>query len=153
MRAGFFAGGATFVAALRLLRSNSQLWVWCALPIAVNVATFTLAAVIFFANLDWIVATVQAWFSVSDPTVWYQWLWVGPLKGLAWLVRGILLLLFAVAIYFLFTVVGAILASPFLDVLSQGVERVRTGGVSEEPGFLRAVRMSLHMMFQEAQLL
>jgi CysZ protein len=129
---GFFAGATSLSAALRMLRSHSELWIWCALPVVVNVGTFTLAFLVFWHFLDPLAGRVTELFSTTDPTAWYAWLWVGPLRLLAWLVKWMLIVLFGIAVYFAFTLVGGVLASPFLEVLSRRVERIRTGAVYEQ---------------------
>ena len=129
---GFFAGAASLSAALRLLRSHSELWIWCALPLLVNLVALALAVAVAWNYLDPLSARLEALLPTADPSVWYAWLWVGPLRALAWLLKWILLVFFLIAIYFLFTLLGGVLASPFLDVLSQRVERLRTGAMLEE---------------------
>ncbi len=132
--AGFLAGARTFGRSLRLLRSHRELWPWCALPMLVNVVAFALAAWVFLANIEGLSELVRDAIGVADPTRWYEWLWVAPLRGLGWLVRWILLLVFVLAVYVLFALVGGVVASPFLDVLSQRIERITSGALREETG-------------------
>ena len=129
---GFFASARTFSRSLRLLRAHSELWPWCALPLLVNVAAFALAAWVFLANLDALSGLLRELIAVADPERWYEWLWVGPVRAAGWLIGWVLLLIVGLAVYFLFTVVGGVIASPFLDVLSQRLERIVTGAKGEE---------------------
>ncbi len=113
--------------ALGLLRARRELWPLCVGPFAINLAIFGLAAWALVANLDALSAWLGSGLSLADPQAWYQWIWVGPVRALAWLLRWLLLLVFLIAGYFLFTVIGALIAAPFLDLLSERVERIRSG--------------------------
>lgn len=123
---------------LRLLRTRRELWLWAALPILLNVVAFAVAAVVFFAQLDALTSWAQAWLAVGDPGAWYGWIWVAPLRAAAWLARGALIMLFALVTYFSFTLVGGVIASPFLDVLSQRVEQLRGADAAPSQGSLLA---------------
>ena len=146
---GFLAGAKTLGRALTLLRSHSELWRWCWLPLALNVLAFGLAAWIFLANLEALSGFLREMIAVADPARWYEWLWVGPLRLLGWLVKWIMLLVFALAVYVLFTLVGGVLASPFLDVLSERLEWIVTGRVETGPGGLQAVLRSAGRALRE----
>ncbi|MFQ5514390.1 MAG: EI24 domain-containing protein [Myxococcota bacterium] len=125
--------------ALALLRSERGLWGVAALPALINLAMFLVAVAVFLQHLDTLSALTGAWLSPGAPESWYGWLWVGPLRALAWAARGLLLLLFGVALYFGFTLLGGVVASPFLDRLSAKVERIYFGAVPEiEVGMLRS---------------
>jgi CysZ protein len=107
---------------------------------------------VLFAHLDSLAAPVQGWLAVEHPGAWYGWLWVGPLRLLAWLVQWILLLVFAVAVYLLFTVVGGVIASPFLDVLSERVEAVLAGEPPRESaGWWEPIRASARAVLEEGK--
>ncbi len=129
---GFFTSARTFGRSLRLLRAHSELWVWCLLPLLVNLAAFALAAWVFLANLDALSGLLREAMAVADPERGYEWLWVGPVRAAGWLIGWILLLILGLAVYFLFTVVGGVIAAPFLDVLSQRLERIVTGARGQE---------------------
>jgi len=114
-----------------LLWRERSLWPVAALPFLVNVAAFGLAIAFFVANLDAIAAPIQHALDPGEPSVWYGWLWVGPLLVLALAVKAVLIVALGVAIYFGFTVIGSLVAAPFLDRLSEHVERRIAG---EAPG-------------------
>lgn len=138
---GLIGGALQVTRALGLLWRERSLWGWCALPFALNVSLFG-AAIWTFAAFGYepLVAALQGLLAIADPSAWYQWLWVGPLLALAWAVRWLVIALAALLLYLLFTAVGAVIASPFLDVLSQKVERLRTGGlVGSSTSALRVV--------------
>ncbi len=142
---GLLDGVRAVPTGLRFLRAHRELWPVCAVPLLVNLCVFGLAIWAFAANLGPLTGSLASMLDVGTPDSWYGWLWLGPLRLLAWLLRWILIALFAFAVYFLFTVVGAVLASPFLDVLSARVERIHSGQVADAGrgalrGALRAFR-------------
>jgi CysZ protein len=114
-----------------------------------NLVTFALAASVFLTYLDPLAAAVQGWLAVGDPAAWYGWIWVAPIRALAWLVRWLLILLFGIATYFAFTLIGGVLASPFLDVLSRRVEVIARGEAPEASG--SAVAQALRSLGEEAK--
>jgi len=136
---GPLSGALEIPRALGLLRRERSLWLWCALPFALNLIFFALALAVFVAYYDPLTEGIRAFFATQDPQAWYEWLWVGPLRLLGWLVQWILVIVVALVVYLLFTVVGSVIASPFLDVLSQRVEQLKTGAVhASDSGALRA---------------
>lgn len=103
MKPGFLRAAAyPFYGLTHLLRSP-RLWKFAALPFAVNLVVYTLLAGLLF----WFVgAKVMDW--ISSWPAWLRWLMavVAFLSGL-------------VILAFTFTIVGNILASPFLDLLAE----------------------------------
>ena len=148
-----FSGAASLREALRLLRAHRELWAWCALPVLINLMTFALACVAFWHALDPLTETLQAALASEEPAQGIEWLWRGPLNVLAWGVKWVVVLLFGVAIYFGFTLVGGIVASPFLDVLSRRVERIHRGEVIEEgsTGLGDTLRAALRVVLEESR--
>jgi len=124
---GLLGGARRVTGAIGFLRRHRELWPVCALPFAINLCVFGLAIFTFSVYLDPLAAALGGSLDVAEPDAWYAWLWIGPLRVLAWALRWLLILTFAVVVYFAFTVVGSVLASPFLDLLSARVERTRTG--------------------------
>ncbi len=153
-RDGVLAGLGVLPAGLRLLREHRELWIWCALPALLTVALFGAAIAVFaLVLLEPLSGWLASALDVGAPGAWYAWLWVGPLRVLAWGVRWLLLLVGAVAVYALFTVVGSVLASPFLDALSSRVERIRTGEVGASPeSFARAALRAVAFELRRAAL-
>ncbi len=127
--AGFAAGFGCFRDALQILRRHRALWPWCVLPILLNLLVFALAATLFFSHLDGIGGSIDLWLGNPQADAWYEWIWVGPMRALAWGIRWLLIGVFAVIVYISFTLVGGVLASPFLDVLSERVEAL----IAENP--------------------
>ena len=142
-------GAMRVPAAFSLLRRQRKLWPWCVLPFVLNLVLFGLAIGVFFAYSDDLAASLSRGLPIGDPEVWYEWLWVGPFRALAWLLRWLLLLLAAFLVYFLFAIVGSVIASPLLDVLSQEVEKLHTGRVHATG--TGAVRAALKVAFEDAK--
>lgn len=142
---GPFWGALRIPAALALLRRERSLWAPAALPLALTFACFASAAGVFFGlALQPFEAWIAGALEVCDPSAWYQWLWVGPVRAVGWAVRWLLIALLGVAVFFGFTIVGGVLASPFLDVLSSRVERLHTGRVQQTE--TAALRSALRIM-------
>lgn len=122
-----------------LLRRERSLWPWAILPLLLNFAAFALAIWAFTANLDAIAAPLERALDPGEPEAWWGWAWAGPLLVFALLARWLLLAALGVAIYFLFTVLGGVIAAPFLEVLSERVERIATGASAPSDSGLAAL--------------
>ncbi|MGH9889029.1 MAG: EI24 domain-containing protein [bacterium] len=150
-RGGFFAGPRVLGRGFGMLRKHRSLWPWAALPFLLNLAAFALAIWAFVANLDAIAGPIERMLDPGEPSAWWGWAWAGPLL-LAVLARWLLLAALGVAIYFLFTVVGALIAAPFLDVLSERVERIAGGLPAREGGgFGDLLRVALRSVIEEGK--
>jgi CysZ protein len=138
--------------AFTLLRTNPSLWPWAALPFLVSLLAFGLAIWAFVANLDAIAGPLEHALDPGEPSAWWGWAWAGPLLLFAVLVRWLLLAALGVAIYFLFTVLGGVVAAPFLDVLSERVEEIVSG---ERPraarGLADVLRAALRSIVEECK--
>ncbi len=153
-RSGPLRAVSTLRVALRMLARERSLWIWCALPVAVNLIALVLGVALFFAYLlDPLSLGVSDWLAVADPERWYQWLWVAPLRLISWLARWLIVALFALLLYIVFALLGGVLASPFLDVLSRRVEALRMGRVTDEggEGLVAALRGSLRSIVEEGK--
>ena len=130
--------------AIGLLARERSLWLWAALPFLVTLLTFGAACWFYFEfALDPLVGWIAGALAVEDPAHWYAWLWIGPIRALAWAIRWALVLIFFVVTYMLFTAVGGVVASPFLDSLSLRVEQIVTGAAPEAEGGLGAALASM----------
>lgn len=117
------ADGAT------LLARERGLWPLASLPVLLAVVSVGAASALFWVQLDWIHQALTSWLPALEATSWWSWAWVGPARVLLWLIGWI-----EVVIAFGVAMVAALLlanlaAAPFLDQLSQRVERLATGGV------------------------
>jgi CysZ protein len=125
--------------AAALLRRERSLWPWAAIPFALNALAFGLAVALFVAHLDTLAAPLERWLELPTPLHWYGYLLAVPLWALAWLVKAVLLAALALAVYASFTLVGGVIAAPFLDALSARVERIAGGPAPAEARGLAAV--------------
>jgi CysZ protein len=151
-RASVLAGLGVLRRGFSLLRANPSLWPWAALPFLISLVAFGLAIWAFVANLDAIAGPLERVLDPGEPSAWWGWAWVGPLLVLALLVRFFLLAALAVATYFLFTVLGGVFAAPFLDVLSERVERIVRGEpVRPSEGFAVALGAALRSVVEECK--
>ncbi len=108
--------GVTFLA------QHRTLWKWALLPALVNVVVFAAAFAVFWHVYPDLYNLATGFFPLDPPTSWYAWLWVAPLRLLAWLIGLLLLATALVVLYLAFLILGTVIAAPFLDVLAQRVE-------------------------------
>ena len=135
-----------------LLRRERSLWPWAALPLALNALAFGLAVAVFVAHLDALAGPLERGLEVPEPAHWFGYLWAAPLWGLAWLVKALLLAALAVAVYASFTLIGGVIAAPFLDALSARVERMAGGPAPPaQLGVGAALRHALRGVREEAK--
>lgn len=121
------------------LFQHRTLWKWALLPALVNCLVFVAAFSVFLWAYPSLYDLVTSFLQVESPTTWYGWLWVAPLRALAWIV-GVLLILASIAILYLaFLLLGTVIASPFLDVLAQRVEEITTAQMAGERPTLRGI--------------
>lgn len=114
---GFFAPFRS----VRILRRNPRLIQYILIPFLINLLVFSGAV---YLGLDFFGAIVVDYIPQGD-----AWYW-SILSGLLWVVA---VLLTAVLVFFSFTVVGNLLASPFNDLLSERTEEVLSGVANDEP--------------------
>jgi len=133
---GFFAPFRS----VRILRSNPRLVQYILIPFLINTIVFSAAV---YLGLDFFGSTVVEYIPQGDAWYWsvlYWFLWV------------VAVLLTAVLVFFSFTVVGNLLASPFNDLLSERTEEVLSGSRNDEPFALkRFFRDALSTVLLEAK--
>ena len=129
------------------LGQHRTLWKWAILPVVVNVVVFTAAFALFLYSYPDLFSRATSFLPLEAPAAWYAWLWVAPLRLLAWGIGLLLLITALVVVYFAFLMLGTLIAAPFLDVLAQRVEELATGRVLEEHatlfGTLQAMGLSV----------
>lgn len=113
---GFFAPFRS----VRTLRNNPRLLPYIMIPFLINVMVFSGAV---YLGLDFFGTTVVE--QLPQGETWY---WA----VLYWLVWTLAVLVTAVLVFFTFTVVGNLIASPFNDLLSERTEEVLSGQSSDE---------------------
>jgi CysZ protein len=106
---------------VRLLRRNPGLIRYILIPFVINLLVFALAATLGLSFFDQTVTGL-----IPQGEAWYWAL----LYGLLWSVAVVLTM---VLVFFSFTVVGNLLASPFNDLLSERTEQVCGGAASDQP--------------------
>jgi len=125
---------------VRILRHNPRLLQYILIPFIINLVVFTGAVSL---GLDFFGNTVVAYIPQGDTWYWavlYWFLWV------------VAVLLTAVLVFFSFTVVGNLLASPFNDLLSERTEEVLSGRSNNEPFALgRFIREAWQTVLMEAK--
>lgn len=124
---GFFAPFRS----VRLLRQNMRLLPYIIIPFLINVAVFSGAV---YLGLDFFGSTVVAQLPQGD-----AWYWA----ILYWLIWSVAVIVTAVLVFFTFTVVGNLIASPFNELLSERTEEVLRGVRNEE-------QFSLGQFFHDA---
>jgi len=113
---GFFAPFRS----IRILRNNPRLLPYIIIPFLINLTVFSGAV---YLGLDFFGATVVEQLPHGD-----AWYWA----ALYWLVWTLAVLVTAVLVFFTFTVVGNLIASPFNDLLSERTEQALSGETNNE---------------------
>jgi len=119
--ASFSRGFAYVFRAPRFLLKHPGLLRFVAIPFAINLLVFSLAV---YFGLDLFNHLLEQYLPQGD--VWY----LVILYYLAWVVAG---LLTTVVVFFGFTVVGNLLASPFNELLSERIELLVKGESDASP--------------------
>ena len=136
---GGFAKGFSypFKAGHFLLR-QPRLYPYVLIPFLINLVVFSLAV---WFGLDFFDSTVEAMIPVGDAWYWsllYYFLWL------------IAVLATVLLVFFLFAIIGNLIASPFNDILSEKTEALITGQCRDEPfEFLVFMRDSMHIFLDE----
>ena len=130
--AGFARGFSYPLRAVKFLTKKPGLLKYLAIPFAINLLVFFLSV---YFGLDLFDHMLKAYAPSTD--VWYGMI----LYYLAWTVA---LLLTTVVVFFSFTVIGNLIASPFNELLSERCEGLRLGGLPEQ-------RFSVGRFWQESK--
>ncbi len=133
---GFFAPFRS----VRILRQNPRLILYILIPFLINTLVFSGAV---YLGLDFFGSTVVEYIPQGEAWYWsvlYWFLWV------------VAVLLTAVLVFFTFTVVGNLLASPFNDLLSERTEEFLSGNFNDETFSAgRFLRDALNTVLMEAK--
>lgn len=136
---GGFAKGFSYpFRAGHFLISRPRLYPFVLIPFLINLVVFSLAV---WFGIDYF-ESLLGWMTPENDAWWW------PLvQYLFWIVA---VLLIAILVFFLFAVVGNLIASPFNDLLSEKTEELVTGQRSDEPFALgRFLRESVHTLLDE----
>jgi len=123
--AGFSRGFSYPLRAIKLFRQKPGLLKYLVIPFFINLLVFTLTV---YFGLDLFQRLLEAYAPSTE--VWYGTL----LYYLSWMIAS---LLTTVIVFFLFTVMGNLIASPFNELLSERTEVLVSGVPSEEPFSLK----------------
>lgn len=126
-------------AALRLLLRDRRLWPLAAVPLLLSVLAVAGAVVAVTVWAGPLHALTSGLFPSVRADSWVDWLWVGPLGALYFVLGKLLFLLAAGLSVVLAFALAGLLAAPFQDALSRRVEAVVAGHVEERAagGLLR----------------
>jgi CysZ protein len=125
---------------IRILRRNPRLVQYILIPFLINLLVFSGAV---YLGMDFFGSFVVDYIPQGD-----AWYW-SILSGILWVVA---VLLTAILVFFSFTVVGNLLASPFNDLLSERTEEVLTGVANDEPfAFGQFMKDALQTVLMEAK--
>jgi len=130
--AGFARGFSYPLRAVKFLLQKPGLLKYLAIPFAINLVVFSLSV---YFGLDMFNHLLETYAPSTE--VWYGVI----LYYLAWTVA---LLLTVVVVFFSFTVIGNLIASPFNELLSERCEELRLGHLPEQ-------RFSLGRFWKEAK--
>lgn len=142
----FEAGARLILDGALFLRRAPSLWPLVLVPALCALVCVAIAASVFLAELQSVVAWTASLLPVFEAGGTWSWLWLGPATFFVWLVGG----LFVVAVFGAALVVALLAASlasaPFLERLSWQVEELeqRRGGESPDAsGRIGAVARSV----------
>lgn len=139
------------LAGLRLLARERSLRRLALVPLLLSLVALAAAGGALVAFAGEIHAWAASWFPPLAAGEWYTWLWVGPLRLLAWLAAKLLFVAVAAVALVATLLVAGVAAAPFHDELSRRVERLVTGAVHDEaePGLSGVLRDGGRALRQE----
>lgn len=123
-----FARGAGYLLQGFRLLNRSGVRRFVLVPMLINIILFSL---LIYFGMGYFESLVESLLPQGD--AW----WVGIARVLLWMVFALVVLL---ALFFAFTLVANLVASPFNGLLAEAVERVLTGGEMPAAGLMQAVR-------------
>lgn len=118
--ASFTRGFSYPLRAVKYLGNKPGLWKYLAIPFVINLLIFTLSVYFGFDLFQGLLETYA-----PSTEVWY-----GVI--LYYLALTVAMLLTAVVVFFSFTVVGNLIASPFNELLSEQTEALKVGSQPDE---------------------
>jgi uncharacterized protein involved in cysteine biosynthesis len=150
---GLLSGISLIFEGMRLLVAKRSLWLLASVPVMFCVLALTLAGWGLINNAALIHEFMTGWLPVFEVQSWYQWLWLGPAKLFVALAGYILFALFSGLSLLIALLISNIASAPFLDALSQRVERIIAGEVegSQETGLAAIVGEARRTVSNEAQ--
>jgi uncharacterized protein involved in cysteine biosynthesis len=117
-----------------MLVRERGLWALAAVPVTFCAVALIATASLIYLNATPIAEGLTSWLPALEVTAWYQWLWMGPAKLLFGVFEYLLFALFCGVSVLLSLLIANLASAPFLDVLSQRVEAIVAGSVTEDSG-------------------
>lgn len=135
-----------------LLRERS-LWALAAVPVTLCTAALAGTGSLIYANAEALFLALTSWLPGLEVAVWYEWLWLGPAKLLLGLFEVVLFALFCGVSLLAALLLANLASAPFLDLLSQRVELIVQGKVSDlgETGIAAIAREARRALASELQ--
>jgi len=154
---GFLAelvsGFGSLFEGLDLLRRERGLWGLALAPVGFSLLALVVASALIYTNAAMLFDFIAGLIPLIEVDRWYEWIWLGPLKLVFWLLGYVLFIVVAGLGLVLALLVSNVAAAPFLDTLSFRVERIAAGRVlaSDETGFAAVLRDAGRSIKGEAQ--
>lgn len=113
-----------------LVRERS-LWALAAVPVTFCALALITTGSLIYLNAADLFALLTGWLPGFEVTAWYEWLWMGPAKLVVVLLEHLLFAVFCGVSVLLSLLLANLASAPFLDGLSQRVEAMVAGTVSD----------------------
>ncbi len=124
----------------KFIKGHPVLLKYILVPFLINVVVLSIAV---YWGLSFFNSIVVHYIPQGD-----AWYWV----ILSYFIWTLAILLTMVLVFFVFTVTGAVIASPFNDILSEKTEELLTGIPNEEPFIFKVfLKDALHMVMDESK--
>jgi CysZ protein len=124
---GPVGGFRTLLQGLGMLVRERRLWLLASVPVGFALVALVVASVLIFENASDLYTLLTGWLPLYQAGSWYTWIWIGPLKLIVASFGYLLFLLFSGFLLLLSLLVANVASAPFLDALSQRVERIELG--------------------------
>ena len=124
----------------KFIKGHPVLLKYILVPFLINVVVLSIAV---YWGLSFFNSIVVHYIPQGD-----AWYWV----ILSYFIWTVAILMTMVLVFFVFTVTGAVIASPFNDILSEKTEELLTGIPNEEPFIFKVfLKDALHMVMDESK--
>lgn len=128
---GVTAGVLLLFEGVGMLVRERSFWALAAVPVTFCALALITTGLLIYLNAADLSGMLTGWLPGLEVTAWYQWLWMGPAKLVVGLFEVLLFALFCGVSVLLSLLLANLASAPFLDVLSQRVEAMVAGTVSD----------------------
>lgn len=140
MKGNFFTGFSYPFQTIGFIRRHPRLYAFIIMPFAINLVVFSTAV---YLGLDFFNRIVSRYIPQGEAWFWlffHYFLWTAAI------------LLTMIMVFFCFTAIGCLIASPFNEILSEKTEALLTGKENREPFVLRIFLKDLaRTLFDESR--